>query len=89
MKVIATQKAYFNGNLVRAGEILDVKICPTWAKKITEDAKNDKKNDKSKEVIFDELLTKALDKGIELDLENKTIDEKIALLNAALEKGNK
>lgn len=86
MKIIAKDKAYFNGEIIKEGQVIDFsgKKIPSWANELKIKEEKENTENKDKEVLFDELLTKALDKNIELDLENKTIEEKIVLLEKAL-----
>ena len=90
MKIIVTRKAFYQGEVLRIGTILDIKAkkCPVWAEEIKEAKAPEAKTEKTKEEIVDELLTQALDKNIDVDITNKNIDEQIAILQKALE-GNK
>ena len=145
MRIMAKIKAFYNGEIIKPGTILEFKgeKLPLWAKEVrtskkeqstqnneqnnkpgeqtgTNDEQNgtngeqntqvgEQQNETAKEnkidpqfaqelagkseselsAILDELLTKALDKGILIDTENKTIIEQINELTIKLSEENK
>lgn len=137
MKVICNTKAYWDGEIIKPGQVLNIKgdTVPTWAtafksKKTQNDEKENtpeenvnneqnqnvqnegentpeenpvtnqgaekvkvnpmdalelsRKSESELSVILDELLTKALDKGIEIDLEKQSTIESIIELRTKL-----
>lgn len=100
MKVLVKEKAYYNNTIVKAGQIIEIKEkkVPSWAEAIKKDTQdiadnqalegvqNGVENDTVEDTkLLDELLTKAIEKNIDVDLTNKSVVEQIAVLSQALE----
>lgn len=51
MKIMALRRAFYNGSIIKTGEILDIKgnSVPSWAKKINEDKNTQKENSNKKQ----------------------------------------
>ena len=86
IKIMATQRAFFNGEIIKPGQILNIKsnTVPSWAKTIeTCKTENKKNQNANKQEIQQQLLNqqneneKNVEKNIpaDLDLSNKTQEE--------------
>lgn len=101
MKIVATRRAFYKGEIIETGRIVDIpnkQTLPSWGKRITEPEKtpnnNSKPNNPSSEdelkQELENLKTVGIEKGIFIqDTENKSVIEQInELKNKLFNKGN-
>lgn len=103
IKIVAKQRAYFNGEIIKPGQIITFKgdNIPSWAKKVgsgkTEEAKTPPtqpvENASEQQILLQPDTTTQIDNTAneqtagELDLSGKTDDELNALLDDLITKG--
>ena len=104
MKIIAKQKAFYKGEIIKVGQILDIKEkkIPSWAKEllnknVKQEVVNTKTvgeleqmNQEELDMILDNLITQLIEKGLTIEnTENKTAIEQIEEAKELLNKNVK